>query len=297
MLAFKKITNMFTISLLFLHLSLSHANLAANFTVEMMWKQNLAGKVLSDPQLSDTKIFVGSNAKRIFCLDRESGDVQWNVTTEDEVKTPGVLCDEKNHFFFGDNGIMHALHTENGSTFWTFDAASPIIDAPVWGSNDVLIFASDAGEVHCLNSSTGAELWSYDTGFKVVHSPVAGNNRVFVGSQNNFISCLKMKNGKKKWDFNTGGEMETSPLLDSMGNVFIGSASGLLQSSVYALKQSTGEEIWSHNTSNSLRSNLIVNNDTLYFATVNGIIEALGTSDGAVVWSYDSGTKVSRVLI
>ena len=163
---------------------------------ELLWKQNLTGEVHSSPILTESKIYLGSNSKKVFCLGRITGEILWTFETMHDVKAPGVIAD--GYLYIGSyDKHLYALDTSNGTHHWNYTTVSAVRMAPVIGLGSTLLFGSKAGVVYCLNGLTGEVLWDFDTGLDVGHPLVVNKRRVFAASDNHILYCLKTKNGKK----------------------------------------------------------------------------------------------------
>ena len=250
-------------------------------------------QVHSSPILTESNVYLGSNSKKVFSLDRSSGEIEWYFETKHDVKAPGVVADDILYIGSYDKHI-YALNTSTGNPLWNYTTVSAVRIAPVSGAGGKIFFGSRAGVVYCLNSVTGEVKWTYETGLDIGHPLVIGNKRVFAASNNHRLYCFKTKNGRKVWEFDTGGEVVTGAVLDGKGKVFIGSASSIL----YAVHEANGTLIWSCNHTNSpLMGELLVQHDMLYVTTADNVLHALQTSSGSHVWSYYDSNVNNNVSI
>ena len=90
------------------------------------------------------------------------------------------------------------------------------------------------------------------------------------------------------WSHATG-IMDSGPAIAN-GVVYVGS----LDHKVYALKASTGAQLWSHATGAYDESSPAVANGVVYVGSLDHKVYALKASTGAALWSYTTGDKIIR---
>ena len=82
--------------------------------------------------------------------------------------------------------------------------------------------------------------WKVQTSGKILAGPVTNDKLSFVGNEKGTFMAIQLKNGEIKWEHETNGNIQATALLyENM--VFFESANVF-----YALKQSTGKEVWTH---------------------------------------------------
>ena len=111
------------------------------------------GNTVSDPAVSDGKVYVGSSDFQVFCLDAASGSPIWNFTTNAEVYAAPAVAGE--YVLAGSyDGNLYCLNASDGSEVWSYpvgvysptnaggSAGSPaIVDGVVYVVGNGVIFA------------------------------------------------------------------------------------------------------------------------------------------------------------
>jgi eukaryotic-like serine/threonine-protein kinase len=85
------------------------------------------GNTVSDPAVSDGKMYVGSSDFLVFCLDAASGSPIWNYTTNAEVYAAPTVA--SGYVFAGSyDGNLYCFNASDGSEIWSFPAGvfSPV---------------------------------------------------------------------------------------------------------------------------------------------------------------------------
>ncbi|MCK4385390.1 MAG: PQQ-like beta-propeller repeat protein, partial [candidate division Zixibacteria bacterium] len=97
-------------------------------TGDRLWEKKL-GDISSSPQISQEKIFIGSDSGFLSAFNRESGELIWEFKTEDAViSTPA--CSGKIVCFGSGDDNLYALDKENGELIWKFKAGGSIYSSP-----------------------------------------------------------------------------------------------------------------------------------------------------------------------
>jgi len=216
-------------------------------------------------------------------------------------------------------GRIAALDLATGQQRWVFCVLSGCTPgAGVWSS--AAIDAAGRGIVGVGNpvdgllafdTATGRLLWKtslhpdadrdLDVGATPVILNAGGREEVAVGSNAGMFALLDAGNGSVIWSrFLVAGSavhgLIASPAYDGQ-SLYVGSASP--PTGMFALDPKNGSIQWEANTPLPVYSAPVVGARVLFFGTGDalgeakgGALTALSTTDGAVVWSYDTKEAV-----
>ncbi|GAG10450.1 unnamed protein product, partial [marine sediment metagenome] len=119
--------------------------------------------------VGEEAIYVTSSDGRVYSLDREFGDLNW----ESDV-----------------------LVEEGEKKLWT----SPAVPG------DTIYVSTYDGHIYALSVKTGDLLpWAFESGAGFASAPVIYKDTIFVGSFDNKLYAIKISDGKPSWNF-TGGK-------------------------------------------------------------------------------------------
>ena len=93
------------------------------------------------------------------------------------------------------------------------------------------------------------------------------------------------------WEFKTGGRVLSSPVV-SDGLVFVGSNDHFL----YAIRESTGQELWKFATGANVNSTPAVAQGVVYVLSLDGNAYAVDEHTGKLLWKFQTGGE-SRLNI
>ncbi|MCP4118391.1 MAG: PQQ-binding-like beta-propeller repeat protein [Desulfobacteraceae bacterium] len=112
---------------------------------------------------------------------------------------------------------------------------------------------------------------------------------VYVGSEDQHLYAVNTEDGTEVWRFPTSGPVNSSPAVDSSGNIFFGSEDG----TVYCVTPG-GNLTWSHGTGDSIYSSPALDQDQnrLYIGSADSCLYALDSETGERFWKFKTGSKI-----
>ena len=189
-------------------------------TNQTLWTYTTGGWVTSSPAVADGRVYVGSDDRKVYCLNASTGALKWNYTTDGEVwSSPAIICGK---VYVGSyDHKVYCLNASTGAYIWSYATNRPVVSSPAVVCGKVYVGSPDS-KVYCLNASTGAYIWSYTTGNFVWSSPAIADGKVYVGSGDKNIYCLDASTGNLIWSYATGSSLFSSPAVAD-GRVYISS--------------------------------------------------------------------------
>lgn len=195
------------------------------------------------------------------------------------VSSPVVLGDVLG--FCSKDGNIYIKVDADGN-FQTIEKNTPFNSTPII-IGDFIYVAGNDGIVRCLEWTTQEEKWAYQTGGSIQwSSPMIVNGRLYIGCSDYRLYCLSADTGEFLWSYKTTGIIESSPAVVA-GRVYFGSMDG----KVYCLDAVNGAFKWEYNIIGStIRSTACIKNNILYIVADNGMVYAIKTDTGRLLWSY-----------
>lgn len=230
----------------------------------------------------------------------------WSLKLEGSKKAYGYklipFIDNKDVYLTSQNGTVLKLNTETGKKAWATELDLEISAGPGVGA-DILVVGTPEGSVIALNKDDGAQLWSVKLSSEILSPPVLENNMAIIRAQDGKVYALSTANGERQWLFDTNIPNLTlrgnSKPIVKAGRVYIGFDNG----KVAAIKQESGEVIWSRNVVDSkgktelarivdIDGDMALIATDLYLSSAVGKTIAVATESGRVMWSKDIGSAV-----
>jgi outer membrane protein assembly factor BamB len=284
-------------------------------TGDIKWKFKTGGKVFSSPAVYNNVLYIGSEDRNLYAIDKITGHLLWKFNTEGAVhSSPAVY---KNVVYFGSyDGFYYALNAVTGKLKWKFktggekkvgrkglwtmkpadmymdDPFDFFLSSPVIGINaqdPIVYFGSSDGNLYALHALTGKKKWAFKTNGLIHTSPALYNGNVYFGSWDTFLYAVDAQTGRLKWKFETGKQpvahllegIQASPAC-AAGMVYFGSRDGHF----YALDAYSGKLIWKYSADNSW---------VLTTAAIKDGMAYFGTSDTYLFLGFDAKTGKEKI--
>jgi outer membrane protein assembly factor BamB len=182
---------------------------------KVLWTRPLSGRSETSPMIVGKNVVVGSESGTIYSLDRDSGQIDWQVSTSGAVKGGLALQDG---VLYGANyaGQVFGLRASSGSFVWqsstqglSFGRGGPVYSTPAVAFGRVYLGSID-GRVYSFDADNGELLWSHSTGDWVYAAPAVADTKrsdptVYVGSKDHDFYALDAENGEVRWQKDLGG--------------------------------------------------------------------------------------------
>ncbi len=218
---------------------------AANGSLK--WKYKTGANISSSPIINSGKVYFGSSDNNFYALDAASGNLVWKYATNGMINQSGATLANGILYFGSRDQSLYALHAIDGSLKWKYttpvslEASSPSVENGVVyaaGWYDVPSF-SIKGSLYALDAATGTLLWESGKEIAYSSSPFVKDNIVYITGDNLNIMAFATTNGNLLWEKKILPN-SSSPLV-SEGIVYVGGGGSW---HIYALKASSGDEVW-----------------------------------------------------
>ncbi len=279
--------------------------------------------IYATPIVSGNLVYVGSYSGQVLALNISArvedlsfpqsryGEWEWDCPIEN-AKSNAIVADllvsEDAIYVSSSNGRVYSLDKEFGDLNWE----SIILDEEYWKlwkspvlQGDTLYVSTLDAHIYALSSETGELLdWSFKSEAGFASSPVIweDTDTMFLGSFDRHLYAVKIGSNISAWRFPpekpAGNWFWASPIVNE-GIVY----AGCLDSRLYAIDATTGEEIWSYLTEDEngkpspivtspvlIDDLLIVVNEsgTVYVFDLTGAL----ANEGVPLWTASIGADV-----
>ncbi len=120
---------------------------------ELAWSFDDQGRSLAfrgNSAAFDNLVIVGDNARNVWALHPETGEVKWNTPLRAIVETSPVIVGDFVYVASGD-GRLSALKVQSGEVVWEKEFSGQFKSSPAVGFGR-LVIASDEGTIYCLGA-------------------------------------------------------------------------------------------------------------------------------------------------
>lgn len=260
------------------------------------WEAVLDDPVESSPAVVGDSVYVTAD-ETISARYAVNGSERWSESTGDTIEgSPAVSSDL---VIAGNNDErVFALHTENGSEAWSVSTEELVRPSPVVEDGTLYVVDStgSTGRITAKDAETGERQWQNDVAERVEYAPAVGGGMVYVStSDDEYVQAFNAFTGDHEWDYTepeSDLEDDVSPTYAN-GTVFIGDADG----TVHAIDAATGEQAWTAQTEDDIRSSFAYADDTLYVAdgyAGDGRVYAFDPASGDELWRTELSSRVAH---
>ncbi len=196
---------------------------------DLIWTYITGSNVQSSPTIVEDRVYIGSNDKKIYCLNAENGALIWQNQTGGNIMSSPAVVD--NNIYIGSNdGRVYCFDADNGEEQWNKKIGGLVPSSPTI-ANGRLYVGSSWDKIYCLDTLDGTVIWAHPTEDFVYSSPAIYNNYVYIGSNDGKIYCLDAQgNGdgttNEIWTYHTTDDGIWSSPAIADDKVYIGSGDG-----------------------------------------------------------------------
>jgi outer membrane protein assembly factor BamB len=194
------------------------------------------------------------------------------------------------------NGMARALEKKTGHVKWEYDTRRDGDALSFHGdpliTDDLIVIGTDgkSGHVYALGRSTGALRWKYDVPERGVASDVLRlGKNAYAVTLGDELLCLDLETGKPKWTFHSGFKGLDFPTTSSPALAGERIYFGGLDGIVYALDSQSGKVIWKKDLGARVTTSIALQGGSLYVGTAKRHLYRLDSSSGDV--RADMGTE------
>ena len=260
-----------------------------------------AFQLFSTPVLANGRVYIGSAARIVYCLDAAKGTLIWKQPVSDWVRSRPLVLGRVVYAAAMD-GLVTAIEdrASGPKVLWRRRAGEHQILADLAGSGTGILVSSSGLWLYSMNPADGRIQWrqslldgAWINGEFVPSDPIAAGSdyqspptavrgRVFVGAPNRFVYAVDAATGKEIWRFETSGQVSGSPTV-AEGRVYFGQQGG--DRDLYAVGENDGRPLWRRQVG-WVWVTATYSEGRLYTGTVEGEILCLRAGDGAVEWRH-----------
>jgi len=261
----------------------------------------------SFPTTDGKRVYFGSDSGVFWCLDARDGSVVWNFTVnanghKNLWSSPAL---HNGRVYFGSyDGNVYCLNAVTGMEVWRFTEADWVGSSPVLAPERGYLFIGlefavegKRGSIAALKLENGEKVWEHMTK-RYTHASFAywaERQLVACGSNDNEMFLFDAPTGVMRWRFQTRGEagakgsIRHAPAFDrKRDHLLTGCADGW----IYIIDVSTGQEVWSVKTDNTIYTVPLVVEDKAYIGSTDKYMYVLDLDRRAVKTRIFAASKI-----
>ena len=208
-------------------------------------------------------------------------DPIWTFECQDEVRG-SPLADRSKVFVGSYDRNIYALDSEDGSILWRFASGGGIISRPTI-FDKLVLFGSEDGALYALNRETGTLYWNFKTEAPIRCSPRIAEGHVFFGSDDGHFYAVNLHTQQQIWRIDAGDAIRSSPAISRDG-ICAGCENG-----DFLFMDFAGQVRWKYHTKRAITSSPVINQNQIYFTSLDSMVYSLDQKNGWVNWRFQMG--------
>jgi outer membrane protein assembly factor BamB len=188
------------------------------------------------------------------------------------------------------NGMVRGLDKKTGQVKWQYDTQKDGEALSFHGdpliTNDLMLIGTDGkmGHVYAFEPSTGALRWKYDVPERGVASDVLRlGQNAYAVTLGDELICLDLETGKPKWTFRSSFNGHDFHWTSSPALTGDRIYFGGLDGIVYALDSQSGKLVWKKDVGGRVTTSMALHGRNLYVGTAKRHVYRLDSSSGEVL--------------
>ena len=177
---------------------------------------------------------------------------------------------------------------------WIFDTGAPLETSPLMEGNTAFITTKD-GYLKALDAKTGKVKWSFrtDNPTEIYSSPRINNNLILFGADDNNFYAVRSNAALKTYQVKTANPVRASAFFSADGKITL---IGSTDKNLYAIGEK-GVIIWKYNAEAKIVNEGIVDKQSVYITSDDGVLHAINLADGLRLWTLALGGKMSTPVV
>lgn len=218
------------------------------------WTFEAVGELRGSPVLADDLVFIGSEDKRVYAVDKYDGHLEWSLKLDDVVATSPSVSGLT--LVVGtEAGTLYGIHRTEGEELWQAELGSAVSTAASVSSNTAMV-GTYGGRLYGVDLEDGDVLWTFPHTAEpaldpILTTPVTNSGLVYFGADG--LYCLEVRNGLKVWHHATGDTVRGTPAIVESYLVF-----GCYDGLVRCLDKNTGRVVWRFSADTIFRSSVSI---------------------------------------
>jgi outer membrane protein assembly factor BamB len=226
------------------------------------------------PGADTERVYLPLRSGELAALALGSGAVVWTVPAAELLGSPetgdGLV-------FLAYPRRIEARDGKTGAVRWRTDTAGPVT-APLFWDNGWLLAITGEGNATMFRAATGEVLWRQALGATARVRPAAAGDHVYAPLEDGRVVALKLETGATVWETRLPGAPTSIRPLDD--RVFVGCADKFF----YCLAANNGKTKWRWRTGAALVGAASVDEDSVYFLSLDSVLRALDRGNGHQRW-------------
>lgn len=260
----------------------------------ILWRYKTTGRIVGSSDMKDGRVVFASANGIVYCLSVDNGKLQWRQKLGKPV-TGSITIEGSNVYVGSSDSCIYALKLMNGAPVWTYRGlGNYCIAKPLIYKNKLFVGAWD-GNFYALDKRKGKLLWRWNndsTDYRLspaMVTPCSDGNRVYMVAPDSYLTALNADSGTISLRTNRWAVRESLGMKDSI------LYAKTTQDTIIAINMNADTMLWATDArygKDCAPTQLMVDGQTLFVTTKNGLVIALDALTGEPKWQHKLGNSL-----
>jgi outer membrane protein assembly factor BamB/predicted phosphodiesterase len=268
-----------------------------------LWTNRTEGAIYSTPAVSGRLAVLASTDGSVYGLDAAKGHTRWRHRTSRPIVASPTI--ENGRVYIGSSeGKFRALDLATGELVWEFSGIGNYIETRPLIYQDKVVFGAWDEHLYALDAATGQLAWKWKGDQRgallspAACWPVAAHGKVFVVAPDRKMTAIDAATGEQIWRTGDYVVRESIGLSQSKDRIFVRAMNDFFYA--FSTRADQPEKLWERNAGfgYDINSAMLVEKDGLvFYATKNGLLLALRSGGGDILWQHKIGPGIVNTVV
>ena len=269
----------------------------------LLWTFTTGGPIYSSPSVVDSVVYVGSQDRNLYALNKSTGTLLWKYDTMErgDIVSSSPAVSNGVAYMGGMKTKIHAVDAFSGDLLWKYKlpirtTVRSSLSSSAAVADGIVYIGNMDGTVYAFSEDTGDLLWSYVIPrsnydeHNIFSSPAVADGIVYVQTYGENLYALDASTGALLWNYlNENGRSAFSSPAVSEGVVYAG---GGRTNTFHAFDARSGNILWEFSSGGIMDSSPAIADGRVYFGCNDNTSYALDAATGAQLWNFTTGGRV-----
>lgn len=284
---------------------------------EPVWQYVAGAAIGAAPAVVGDRVYLTAEDGSVVALDRSTGAILWRYDSGLTAAVTPAVADGLVFAVFRP-GAVTALAADTGAVVWSRRLRTASLPSPTVADGRLFVAETDQNRLLALDAVTGATLWDYRLGDWVIAPPAVIDDLLIATANDAKVHILDANTGRRRMIYDAGsarwvrgGPAVADGLLHFSsyggrvwGIDYRGRRYPLERQILYVrtllwvwgyTKQGPVQQgsVWSSQTDGEQPYTPALAGETAVVADAGGIVTALDTASGSILWATDVGADIT----
>ena len=222
---------------------------------------------------------------------------------------PDILYSNKGNIYFFDSKGSIIKFSKNLKVIWEKNIYSkkekklnPMLNLAI--EKNILILTDNLSNYYAVNASNGELLWRKINSAAFNSEIKIAKNKIFTVDYDNILKCFSIENGNLLWEYQTENTLiksikKTSLVLEKNKVIFLnhtGDLTALDQNGNLIWQTPTSKSIIYEDSFTNIYSDIVLDNNTIYFSNNKNEFFAISLDTGSVKWRKKINSSIRPTI-